>query len=47
MPALSIARANSIILSNYILAQHMKEEDKLKLKKKKTRNIEKKSPYML
>ena len=34
MPALSIARANSIILSNYILAQHMKDEDKLKKKKK-------------
>jgi hypothetical protein len=34
MPALSIARANSIIMSNYILTQYMKEEEKLKKKEK-------------
>lgn len=34
MPALSIARANSIIMSNYILTQYMKEGDKLKQKEK-------------
>mgnify|MGYP001499497845 CR=1 FL=1 len=36
MPALSIARANSIIMSNYILTQYMKEEEKLKKEKQET-----------
>ncbi len=35
MPALSRARANSIIMSNYILTQRMKENIKLKKEKQK------------
>lgn len=40
MPALSRARANSIIMSNYILTQHMKKN--VKLKKEKQNNSKKK-----
>ena len=40
MPALSRARANSIIMSNYILTQHMKEN--IKLKKEKQNKTKKK-----
>ena len=40
MPALSRARANSIIMSHYILTQHMKEN--IKLKKEKQNKMEKK-----